>query len=864
MTGHILSHYRILDKLGEGGMGVVYKAEDTRLDRTVALKFLAPHLLESDEHKQRFLREAKAAASLDHPNICMVHEVDEVDGQTLLAMQFIEGQSLKDKIRERPLPVDEALDIAIGIARGLQAAHRKQIVHRDIKSANILLDAERQVKITDFGLARLADRTQITQTGAILGTPAYLSPEQARGEPADARSDIWSLGVVLYEMLTGRLPFEGERDEAVLLAILNREPEPVTARRAGLQMELERIIGKALAKNPAERYQHIADMLVDLRRLGATPFSERPRHVVRSKARIAWGAAAACAAIAAVLWFVYARRPIADPSPVEFSVFPQRGTTFPVHAAGHGPWPAVSPDGRLLAFVALRPDGEQQIWVRPLESSTARPLPGTQGAMRPFWSPDGRSLAYFANGQLWRVDLDSGAPRVVCDAPYIGGLLGSWGDDVILFHNRNGLHRVPAGGGPATIILPDSPESKPVAPEFLPGGRRFLYLGYSSPYTARASQSRLCVASLNPGEPTCFANVPAAARYAAPGYLLFMKDRTLLAQSFDHRRLALSGEMIPLPAVRVGIGPDYLYPQLSVSASGVLAYFSPGITSLVWLDRSGALTEVVGAGSADTVSGDGRRIVVSRLDPQSGNRDLWLYDRGRGTESRFTFDPSNDLGPVFSYDGEHVLFASDRSGAYQLYQKPASGAGDERLVAPRISGAVNPDWSSDGRFILYQTNDPSTNFDLWAFSLTGDPKPFPVARTQYGEREGRFSPNVRWVAYDSTESGTRDVWVQPFPPTGTRWQISTGGGTSPRWGGDGKELFYVAADGMLNAVAVKTGPTFEWSAPRPLFQTMFRGGVYADYQVSRDGKRFLMNVPPGPEDVTPITVVLNWTGLLRK
>jgi DNA-binding winged helix-turn-helix (wHTH) protein/Tol biopolymer transport system component len=564
-------------------------------------------------------------------------------------------------------------------------------------------------------------------------------------------------------------------------------------------------------------------------------------------------------ALGLALWFLYSLlRPSADRALVEFSVFPPKGTTFPPG----GPGPAVSPDGRNLAFVAVRPNGDEQIWVRPLDSSTARPLQGTQGAMRPFWSPDSRSIAYFANGRLWRVELDSGATRDLCEAPYFGGLSGAWGEkDVILFPKRGGLYRVGADGGPAGIVVTDTQETKPHAPNFLPGGRHFLYLAWSP----RPERNQICVASLDSSETSCLASLRPPFKYAAPGYLLLIEDSALVTQTFNPRRLAVSGEPVRIPGIQAAPGAPYLPPQLSVSRNGVLAFVSRGISPLVWLDRSGIQLEALGTGSEPAVSRDGRRIVVVRRDLHTGNTDLWLYDRTRGSESRFTFDPSNESAPVFSPDAEHVLFVSDRSGSGQLFIKPTSGAGDEKLVASTLTNVYSPpDWSSDGKFVLCQILNFKTMFDLWAVPLADDHKPFAVGRTEHAERFGRFSPDVRWVAYDSTESGRREVWVQPFPPTGSKWQISTNGGSGPSWRGDGKELFYLAAHGMLTAVPTETNQTFKSGAPRPLFQTMFRGGVSAPYAVSHDGKRFLMNVPPGVDDVTPITVVMNWTALLQK
>jgi serine/threonine protein kinase len=856
VTGQIVSHYRIIEKLGAGGMGVVYKAEDTTLRRTVALKLLPEHAL---DNRERFLREAQAAAALNHPNICTVFEVDEE--HRFLAMELIDGASVKDKIAARPLPLEETLNIALQTCAGLQAAHERGVVHRDIKPANLMVTGKGQVKVMDFGLAQLGDRTRITKTGSSLGTPAYMSPEQAQGNSVDHRTDIWSLGVVLYEMVTGRQPFRGDTEAAVSYGIVHSEPEPLSALRTGVPLELDRIAAKALTKDPGQRYQHVDDLLVDLRKLGPVPSQVRPRRPRRWTEWLVRAGAAICGALAVGAWFLSSDQPSVGAPSVEFSVLPAKGTNFPLPTLGSGgPWPSISPDGRHLAFVALRPNGEQLIWVRPLASSAARPLLETRGAIRPFWSPDSRFIGYFSNGRLWSADLDSGAARALCDAPYYGGSAGAWGDDVILFSSAGGLYRVREGGGPPALVLSDTEDSDLLAPNFLPGGRHFLYLALRR----RSGQGgELCAGSLESPKTTCFPQVPAAARYAAPGYLLFAKNQAVVAQPFDSRRLLVSGEPFTVEGVHVSGEPRYLPPQLSTSDDGALTFIPPGAAPLAWLDHSGAVIETVGDGTFPAVSRDGNRMVVQRIDPRTGTSDLWLYDRARGAESRFTFDPSPDTDPVFSPDAEHVLFVSDRIGKYQLFRKPVSGAGSEEVVASG-SLAASPDWSPDGRFILYQAYDRRTSWDLWAFSLSGDRKPFVVAQTQGGERVGRFSPNGRFVAYDSTESGRREVWVQSFPPTGSKWQVSTAGGVNPRWRGDGKELFFVSADGMMTAVIVEAGPTFATGAQRKLFQTMFHGGVPARYAVSHDGKRFLMNVPPRLEDLTPITVVFNWTTRLRK
>jgi eukaryotic-like serine/threonine-protein kinase len=618
------------------------------------------------------------------------------------------------------------------------------------------------------------------------------------------------------------------------------------------------VLEQCLDSDPEKRWQSARDVKAELEwaaKNNAPAARSKPSF---RRALLAGAIAILGLAIVLILVVFPASRPARESGHVEFSVFPPKGTSFPLLTDG-APGPSISPDGRHLAFVALRSNAEQQIWVRPLASSVARPLQGTEGAGRAFWSSDSRSIGYFANGQLWRVDLYSNAVTSICRAPYLGGLAGTWANNVILFSGAGGLYRVSAGGGPATIVMAGSEQTSPTAPSFLPDGRHFLYQAYSR----HSDQHQICVGSLDSSEGKCFSTAQSPAKYSH-GYLLFIKDQALVAQSFDPDRLAVSGEPAIVSGLQVKIGSPYSIHNFSASSNGTLAYMSQEVQPLVWVDRSGGRLESAGVGSFPAVSRDGRRIAVVRRDPLNGNTDIWIIDRSRGAESRFTFDPSDETSPVFSADGEYLLFGSQRSGTSQLYRKPVSGGAAESLVLSSSSRIVQPDWSADGKFILYQTNDAKTGFDLWAFALQGDRQPFPVARSPHGERTGRFSPDGHWFAYDSTESGPREIWVQPFPPTGSKWQVSTGGGVGPRWRGDGKELFYVAADGMLTAVAIEAGSTFEKGAPRPLFQTMFRGGVYASYTVSHDGKRFLINVPPGVEDVTPITVVMSWPALLRK
>jgi eukaryotic-like serine/threonine-protein kinase len=839
-TGTQLGPYLVEALLASGGMGHVYRGHDIRLGRAVAIKIVAW------EFSSRFEDEARAISALNHPRICTLYDV----GPGYLVMELVEGETLAARSQKGRLPIEMVCRYGAEIADALAAAHTAGIIHGDLKPGNLMV-TKSGMKVLDFGLAKTMQKAQTTASSQLIqGTLAYMAPEQLEAEPCDARTDIFALGLVLYEMATGQRRKQGE---AVNLGVL---PE-----------RFAHVLERCLKQDPEDRWQSARDVQAELEWAGKPVPPERSS---KRSPRWMWPVAAlACAAIAIALLLRLLDPGNFSPEPIaiEFSVFPEKGTTFPLGAGG--PWPSISPDGRYLAFIGLRPNGEQQVWVRSLGSSIARPLPGTQGARRPFWSPDSRSIAYFADDQLRRVDRDSGATRVICEAPYLGGLTGAWGEeDVILFPKRGGLYRVAAGGGPASLAVPDTGDTKPHMPSFLPGGQRFLYLAWAP----RPDRSRVCTASLHSAETTCYSNLRSGVQYAPPGYLLFLEDQRLMALSFDLDRLKISGEPVTVSSVEAWTGATFLPPQVSVSSNGVMVFASPGIMPLAWLDRSGVLLEAAGTGTQPAVSRDGRRIAVARVDRHKGTTDVWLYDRERGTESRFTFDPSNDAMPVFSPDGEHVLFISDRSGTSQFYVKPSSGAGNEKLVASNVTNPWNLDWSSDGRSVLYQVLTFDTVFDLWAFSVADvqglsaaeGTKPYAVARTEHGEREGRLSPDVRWVAYDSTESGRREVWVQRFPPTGSKWQISTTGGSSPRWRGDGKELFYVAADGMLTSVAIDAERTFQSGAPQPLFQTMFRGGVSASYTVSPDGTRFLMNVPPGADVMTPITVVTNWTSLLQK
>jgi Tol biopolymer transport system component len=883
--GDRLGRYEILAPLGAGGMGEVYRARDTELERDVAIKVLAEAVAGDAGRLERFQREAKTISQLSHPHICTLFDVGHEGGVDFLVMEYLEGDSLADRLEKGKIPFDEALRLAAQIADALDAAHRRGVVHRDLKPGNIMVTRD-GAKLLDFGLAKLhtpgavvadsmlsTEDKPLTAEGTLLGTIQYMAPEQLEGKEADARSDVFAFGAVVYEMLTGRRAFEGSSHASLIAAIMFSEP-PATAEFQPLTPpSLERVARRCLAKDPDQRWHSVHDVMVQLQWILEAAAEDEAAVPSRPGGwrleRFVWvGVAAVLAAMAIITAMTRAGREPTREGPVHFLVQPPEGVTF------GNPWmqaPAISPGGRRLAFVASDESGRKLIWVRALDSVAAEPVAGTQGAAELFWSPDGQSIGYVDDvSQLRRVDLAHPSPQTICKDAFYGG--ASWNrDGVVLFvHRSRSLYRVPASGGMPSLVVPLDESRQDFAllsPQFLPDGRHFLFFVLSQDAAATGTY----VGSLDSSERKLVLSNDLVALFAPPGYLLFVREETLLAQPLDAQHLVITGDPVPV-AAPVGAA-DYFMGFFSVSGTGVLTYRPPTQSQLLWFDRGGARIGQMAApeGSRNPeLTPDGTRASFEVAD-RRGHRDIWIADLARQTTSRLTTGSLGGSDPVWSPDGRRIAFTAynpgDQTGVY-VADSRAAGEG-QPIIRWKHCEDYPTSWAPDGRTIIVNRWCPGSRGDLWLLSLSGDPELRPLLATDFQEAGAQFSPNGRWVSYTSDESGRWEIYVRPTGGGAARWQVSDNGGLDARWRGDGKELFYLSPDRRLMSVEVnRGGPEFECGRPRPLFQTNAAGpfilGQRFNYDVTPDGERFLINTDTGGPDSSAIHVIVNWPALLER
>ena len=888
-SGTRLGPYEISSPAGAGGMGEVYRAKDTRLNRTVAVKVLPSQLADNPELRQRFEREARAISALNHPHICVLHDVGQQDGVAYLVMEYLEGETLADRLKKGPLPFDQALRYGVEIAEALHAAHRQGIVHRDLKPGNVMITRS-GIKLLDFGLAKVrpvetvplagsalsalpTEDQPLTAEGSIVGTCQYMAPEQLEGKEPDARTDIFALGAILYEMLTGQRAFTGKSQASLIAAILSAEPAPPSKLQPLTPPALDRVVAQCLAKDPDDRRQSAHDLATELKWLAGSrgPGDSPPTSGIRRMTSewLAWGLAAALAIAA----FAFARRspdapPTAAPA-VTAALLPPSEIEYGFDVY-QGP-PALSPDGRRVAFIGLRRDGSQSLWVRDLSLSLPRELAETSGAAYPFWSPDGRRIGYFARGRLYTREASGGTVRTVCDAAYPRG--GTWGPgDVILFAQQwQALRRVPATGGVPVAATELGRDVSHRFPQFLPDGRHFIYIGFN--FARAGDATTVYVAALGSTGSRLLMKAGAAALYARPNWILLWRDRGLLAQRFDPEKIALDGAPIPLVEPVRALVSTTGSVIASVSENGVLIYqegLSGVYAQLAWFDRSGRHLGDLGTPGdrlRPTLSHDGRTVAADILDPSQGaaSRDVWLFDVGRKVGSRFTFASGNDRWAVWSPDDRRLAYFSNDDSGTAIFVKQTTGTAPEEVLYRADSSFLPTDWSRDGRFLaLMALVGRKTGWDVWTYSFE-DKQLRPFLQEPYAETSAVFSPDGRWLAYASDESGRFEVYVQPFPGPGSKLQVTTAGGGQPRWRGDGRELFYREPSGRFMAVPVTVrGASLEAGTPQPLFELRANATPGTHYDVTADGQRFVVSVPVQAEGASPLTLVLNWPALLQR
>jgi len=875
-AGTKLGPYEIQAPIGAGGMGEVYRARDTRLDREVAIKVLPANLSSDASLKQRLEREAKAISKLSHPHICTLYDIGHQDGVDFLVMEYLEGETLERRLTKGPLPPEQTIRYASQIADALAKAHKLGVTHRDLKPSNVML-IKTGAKLMDFGLAKQSgagalataltemtmEQSKLTSEGMLVGTFQYMAPEQLEGKDADPRTDIFALGEMIHEMVAGKPAFGGHSRASLIAAILTADPPPISQFQASCPPDLERVVKKCLAKDPDARWQSASDLASELNWIaeGGSHEALRVPPEPGRWVRASWLLAATfflLMTVAGVAWWQAGKRHL-------LAMYFHTAVPFPANDL------ALSPDQRLVAMVAYSSQtNDYVLWTYEIGGRRSSPLEGTQGASYPFWSPDGRTIGFFADGKLKKVDLSGGQSRVICDAP--NGRGGTWNKDGVILFSADaltGLSRVSAlGGSPVELTKPDPTrfETSHRWPEFLPDGKHFIYLAAN--FRGKPEMNAIFLGSLDSPDRHFLVTSTANAAYAAPGYLVYLRDKALVAQPFDRRNYVLSGEPHTL-SDEILFLPQINRAIFGVSSGDVLVTQTgkgANMSQLAWFDRGGNPAGTVGQpGWYDNVrlSPDGRRVACDQTDPDGRNIDVWVHELSRGTVTRLTFDPALDQTPVWSADSQKVLFSSNRNGTFALYLKNADGSGSEQQVVDYGGALANPwDWSHDGKYILVRTGSGLGYFAGRERTTTA------LFQARWTVRGAQFSTDGRWMAYASNETGNMEVYVSPFPSVNGKWQVSNAGGQEPKWRNDGKELFYMSTDGKIMAVPVSAGTSFEAGTPVALFQTHRRQPLSSQdlfsYDVSSDGQRFLIATKLDEPNPAPLSVLLNWASEMEK
>jgi len=884
--GQKLGPYEIIEQAGAGGMGEVYKARDTRLDRTVAIKILPSTISNMTDFRERFDREAKAISSLNHANICTLHDVGHQDGVDFLVMEYLEGETLANRLTKGPLPYDELLHIAIQISSALDSAHRQGLIHRDLKPGNIMLTKD-GAKLMDFGLAKLqmdngnqgisavTRTTPLTGAGTIVGTMQYMAPEQLEGKEADERSDIFALGAVLYEMSTGKRAFEGTSNATLIAAIIGGEPVSISSVTPFTPPLFERLVKKCLAKDPQKRWQSAADLSDELRWISQAGSQVGIPAQLAARRKFEFGLARVVGAVFILSTIIVTYLYVSEKTKAQPEPAVARYTINIKQGLSNIFWPRISPDGRTIAFHADDSLGTNRIWVRPINSLEAFPLLGTENARRFYWSPDGRNVAFFVGNQLKRQSISGGQPQLICQGP--NGSDGSWStSDLIIFDGGapDTMKIVAASGGvarPAAIPDTSDGEIQYGWPWFLPDGEHFIFTAnMRSEGGNESSRTRIKLGSIDTTSSRTLYETGNISRveYAHEGYILYVEEENLMGLPFDAGKLEVTGEPKPI-AMQIGAATNTY--AFSVSDNGILLYQTgnqSSLSELVWADRSGKVLDRVGQKDSywdSSISPNETKVAYSLVNRESGNSDIWIFDLRRKVASKLTFDPVNEANPRWSPDGDYIYYAHDHEGdGIDIRRKNASGLADAETVRwAKSSTSIPSDFTTDGsRLLFYEYN---SNWDIGIIDLNDTSKVHMFANSSFSEFMPQVSPDGKYVAYASWESGNPEVYVRKLDGSGGKWQISNEHADNPLWRGDGKELFYLTRDDRVMAVSVQIGSRFEAGNSVELFSKKFLRPfpVSSPFDVTADGQKFLLTLEISDSDPGEIVLVQNWAEELK-